>query len=162
MKILNSAEQTLNNLFENGHDGKPGSFYKNEFDKLVYSPIEKILALLMSWNPAYRFDSLETVFFIKNYEPYKCSVESVTYAFEISNDNWSEIYKCEAESCKELLYDLLKGIKGVFEVDYNGHFGNFVYVSVKDKEETFFKDVQKTIHGVILQSIEFNKKVEAI
>jgi len=73
-------------------------------------------------------------------------VMSTNYALDIPAEKLSAIMDkdCEAE---DSLYMLLIKIDGVSDVDYNGHFGPHIYITLDIEYEN--EDVWKTIYKMI-------------
>lgn len=83
MAMLATLEMTLDCLFIDGMDGKTGSFYKKEFEKVLYSPLEEVITLLESWGDLYLPDHKELLDYLDNYKHHKAIVEVSKYRYDL-------------------------------------------------------------------------------
>ena len=86
---------------------------------------------------------------------FKKSVVSTTYCIELSIEEMLKVLNndtsAEDDEDEELLVEELASIDGVFDVDYNGHFGPVVYLALEDQHDT--EDIWEEIFACIKNSI---------
>lgn len=83
----------------------------------------------------------------------KRKIVSKSYAIEINEDDFDAINKFEFEAARieECLYHILEARTYARNVDYNGHFGNFIYLSLETDDDT--KEQWDMIEHIITEHI---------
>ena len=66
---------------------------------------------------------------------------STSYAIPVTIEEFQSIEEKDnqAEACEHCLFKWLESIEGVSNIDYNGHFGPFIYLQIEtplDNDET--------------------------
>jgi hypothetical protein len=89
------------------------------------------------------------------------------YAVEIDSSLFSvldgDTYSLDADGYKrnkKSLFDDLDKMSGVYDIEYNGHFGNFVYFSVatEDDKPSLHKKVERCIEKHLKRCAKYKAK----
>lgn len=88
----------------------------------------------------------------------KMDIVSKSYSIPIDDvDDFLAIDKYEGElDGSKCLYLSLETISGVYNVDYNGHFGSYIYLSIEEEHDT--KETHKKIFDLIETQIELARE----
>ena len=81
-------------------------------------------------------------------------ITSKSYAIPIDDvDDFLAIDKYEGDQdASKCLYMTLERIDGIHSVDYNGHFGSYIYLTIEEEHDT--KETHKKISDLITTQIE--------
>jgi hypothetical protein len=89
----------------------------------------------------------------------KREVTLTKYAIEITEVELGTITKYEREDgyCENALYHILEEQTRAVQVDYDGHFGNYIYVSLepKDDNEEQWEQIEQIIKEFIVNAKQF-------
>ena len=92
--------------------------------------------------------------------PYKREVTRTSYSVELPLSDYEALEKSnwEAKTTSECLYDILEKNTNALDVDYNGHFGCYVFymLNKEDDTEEEHDKIVHIIHEFILMAKEEN------
>lgn len=82
--------------------------------------------------------------------------------YKISIEPEYMVHILNVDSTIPSLYENLENIKGISNVDYNSHFGNYIFMTIdKEKDSTKFqKNIQNKIMKYIDITIEYIDEIE--
>lgn len=86
-------------------------------------------------------------------KPYPKEITSVKYCIDVGMETFKKILDRDDEG-EDFLYEWLEGVDGVLYVDYDGHFGHYVFVEVeypKNRDLNFWYEIQKLINMFIME-----------
>lgn len=83
--------------------------------------------------------------------------EIVSKSYAIPIDDFLAIDKYEGDQdASKCLYMTLERIDGIHSVDYNGHFGSYIYLTIEEEHDT--QETHKKISDLIITQIELARE----
>ena len=116
-----------------------------------YVQLYNLLCDSGSWRRATSFVSFNSVYKVTIHTR---EVVSTKYAIDLKKDKTvldiiDIIRKDGRAGFKQELWEIIGKVDGVIDVDYDGHFGNYIYVEIDTERDT--KDTWKLIYKLINQ-----------
>ena len=85
-------------------------------------------------------------------KPFDRKITSIKYRLDVGIENFKKIMDRDAEG-EELLYEWLEAIESVLHIDYDGHYGPYIFIEVEDTrgmDLNFWYQIQHLIDMFIL------------
>lgn len=88
--------------------------------------------------------------------PFKFDVVGKQYQIEITANDFSDLHDYEREQAGEgCLYEMLDRMTCAYDIDYDVHFGNFIFFGLAVADEDDLDSIKEIIEGQIVKAKQF-------